>query len=131
MFETQSLGLISNFLSIIVLIALFIKYYQYKKKLEVLKGLNELKEENKLTKEDKEFIVTNYKDYKQALQNQEQRLKLVYPVFILIAGILIAFLPFQEAMVHLNIVIVSYIYLHVEKIHTKNFINFLQELDKD
>ncbi len=131
MFEIQSLGLISNFLSIIVLIALFIKYYQYKKKLEVLKGLNELKEENKLTKEDKEFIVTNYKDYKQALQNQEQRLKLVYPVFILIAGILIAFLPFQEAMVHLNIVIVSYIYLHVEKIHTKNFINFLQELDKD
>jgi len=125
------LELVSSFLSIVILISLLFKYYQYKKKLDVLKGLNELKEQKKLTQEDNEFIKKNYKDYKYSFARDEQRLKLIYPVFILIVGILLAFLPFQEAMIHLNVVVVAYIYLQVNKIHTRNFLTFFDELKND
>jgi len=125
------LELISSFLSIVILIGLLFKYYQYKKKLDVLKGLNKLKEENKLTLDDKNFIKENYKDYKYLTTREEQRLKLIYPIFILIIGILVAFLPFQEALIHLNVVVVVYIYLQVTKIHTRNFLAFLDGLNKD
>lgn len=121
--------LISNLLSIGILIAIFLKYYQYKKKLDVLKGLNELKEGNKLTTEDKEFISKNLNDYKQTLENNETKLKLIYPIFILIAGVLMAFLSFQEAMIYINVIVVAYIYLQVNKIHTRNFVSFLDELN--
>lgn len=132
MVETQiPLELISSFLSIAILIALFFKYYQYKKKLDVLKGLAQLKEENSLTQEDKEFIKKNFKDYRQSLQRDEERLKIVYPIFILIAGVLLAFLSFSEAMIHLNVVVVAYIFLHVNRIHTRNFVKFLQELNQN
>lgn len=123
--------LVSSFISIGILVALLIKYNQYKKKLTVLKAMYKLKEEKKLTVEDKKFIKTNYSDYKYILQIEEQRLKLAYPFFILIAGVLIAFLSFQEALIHLNVVVVAYIYLLVTKIHTKNFLTFLKQLDED
>lgn len=130
MTETQiPLELITNILSIVILIALFLKYYQYKKKLEVLKGLDELKKQEKLTSEDKDFIKKNFKDYKQTLQKEEERLKISYPIFILIAGILLTFFSFSEAIIHLNVVVVAYIYLHVSRIHARNFVTFLQELN--
>ncbi len=125
------LELFSNFLSIIVLIFIFVKYYQYKKKLNVLKELNNLKENNDLTDEDKEFIKRNLKDYKIDFLKDEHRIKLAYPVFILVAGLLIAFLSFQETMIHLNVIIVVYIYMQISKLHNKNFVNFLEELNKD
>ena len=125
------LELVSTFLSIVILISLLLKYYHYKKKIKVLKGLSQLKEENKLTSEDKKFIKSNYKDYKYSYAREEQRMKLIYPVFILITGIIFAFLSFQEAMIHLNVVVVSYIYLQVNKIHTRNFFTFLTTLNKD
>ncbi len=123
--------LVSNFISIAILAALLYKYFQYKKKLDVLKELHQIKKEKKLTIEDKEFIKKNYKEYKSQLEDDEGRLKFVYPLFILIAGVLVAFLSFQEAMIHLNIVIVAYIYLHVSRIHSRNFVGFLKELKKD
>lgn len=130
--DTQlPLELISSFLSIVILLGLLFKYYQYKKKLDVLKGLNKLQENNKLSSEDKEFIKKNYKDYKDLSLREEQRLKLIYPIFILIVGVLVAFLPFQEALIHLNVVVVAYIYLQVNKIHTRNFLAFLDGLNKD
>lgn len=125
------LELISNLISVAILLALFFKYYQYKKKLDVLKGLDELKRKKKLTLQDKEFIKTNIKDYRKILQADEERLKFAYPLFILIAGVLIAFLSFSEALIHLNIIVVAYIYLHVSRIHSRNFVKFLQELNKD
>lgn len=125
------LELLSNFLSIIILILIFIKYFQYKKKLEVLKGLDELKSNNQLTQEDKEFINDNLKDYKLALENSEAKLKFSYPLFILIAGVLLAFLTFQEAMIHLNVIIVVFIYMQISRIHNKNFVTFLQNLNKE
>lgn len=125
------LELISNIASVAILIALFFKYNQYKKKLNVLKELDKLKNEKKLTSEDKEFIEKNYKDYKLLLANNEERIKVAYPIFILVAGVLIAFLPFQAALIHLNIVVVSYIYLHVTRLHNRNFVNFLKELNSN
>lgn len=125
------LELVSNFLSIVILIILFLKYLQYKKKLDVVKGLDKLKVEKKLTSEDKDFIRQNFKDYRMAHHRDEERAKLVYPVFILIAGVLLAFLDFSDALIHLNVVVVAYIYLHISKLHNKNFVHFLQELNKD
>jgi uncharacterized membrane protein len=128
---TIPLELISNLLSIIILVFIFVKYLRYKKKLEVLKGLNELKEQKELTKEDKEFIKSNLKEYKIFLAKDESRIKVVYPVFILIAGVLLAMLSFSEAMIHLNVLVVAYIYLYITKIHNKNFATFLEELAQD
>lgn len=124
------LELISNLLSLIILIMIFVKYYQYKKKLDVLKGLSELKEKRKLSDNDKVFINSNLKDYQILFARDEQRIKMVYPIFILIAGILLAFLEFKEAMIHLNVLVVAFIFMQVNKIHNKNFINALSQLNK-
>jgi len=125
------LELVSSFLSIVVLVFIFLKYYQYKKKLSVIKGLNQLKENNSLTPEDKDFIKKNLKDYKAAFIQDESRIKMAYPIFILVGGILVAFLSFQEAMIHLNVIIVVYIYMQISKIHNKNFVGFLEELNEE
>ncbi len=125
------LELVSSFLSIVILIGLVFRYYQYKKKLTVLKGLSDLKEQKKLTQEDKEFIKSNYEDYQYSFKIEESRIKLAYPVFILIAGLLTAFFSFKEALIHLNVVVVAYIYLQINKIHTRNFLALLKELNKD
>ncbi|WP_321313074.1 hypothetical protein [Halarcobacter sp.] len=125
------LELVSNIISILILLGIFFKYYQYKKKLDVLKGLDVLKTKNQLTLEDKEFINKNYKDYSLILKKEEERLKLFNPIFILIAGVLIAFLSFQEAMIHLNVIVVAYIYLQVNRIHIRNFVSFLKELKNE
>lgn len=129
--ENIPLELVSSFLSIVILIGLVLRYYQYKKKLTVLKGLSDLKEQRKLTKEDKEFLKSNYEDYQYSFKTEESRIKLAYPVFILIIGVFIAFFSFKEAMIHLNVVVVAYIYLQVNKIHTKNFLTLLKDLNKD
>lgn len=125
------LELVSIFISLALSIALILKFYQYKKKLDVLKGLDELKEKKKLTVDDKEFIKSNFKDYRMTLARDEQRLKLLYPAFILAAGVLLAFLSFEEAMIHLNVVVVAYIFLQVSKIHTRNFVTLLDALNKN
>jgi hypothetical protein len=124
------LELVSNFLSIVILVLLGIKYFQYKKKLDVLKRLDELKKAKKLTVEDKEFIKSNFETCKVDLGRTMRRLKMLYPVFILAAGVLLAFLSFKEALIHLNVVVVAYIYLHVSKIHARNFVTFLDGLVK-
>ncbi|QKF83448.1 hypothetical protein [Halarcobacter ebronensis] len=123
--------LLTSFLSIVILLAIFFRYYQYKKKLEVLKKLNKLKEQNLLTPKDRDFIKNNHKEYKETLKKDEERIKLIYPLFILIAGVLLAFLPLGEVVIYINVLIVSYIYLQIIKIHNKNFEAFLKELQED
>ncbi|WP_417326925.1 hypothetical protein [Halarcobacter sp.] len=124
------LELISNVISMIILIMIFVKYYQYKQKLDVLKGLDDLKNKKKLTAEDKSFISSNLKDYQILFARDEQRVKLAYPIFILVAGIVLAFLEFKEAMIHLNVIVVAFIFMQVNKIHNRNFVNLLTELNK-
>lgn len=125
------LELLSNFFSIVLLVMLLLKYYQYKKKMDVVKGLTDLKEKKRLTRNDKDFIKSNLRDYQILFLREEQRLKLSYPIFILIVGIIFAFLPTKEALIHLNVVIVAYIFLQVSKIHARNFVTLLGQLNKD
>ncbi|UTJ06467.1 hypothetical protein [Arcobacter roscoffensis] len=124
------LELVSNFLSVILLLGLFYKYLQYKKKLDVIKGLDKLKDEKKVTREDYEFIRNNEREYKDKLAKTEANIKIAQPVFIIIAGILILSFEFQEAMIHLNVVVVAFIFMQVDKIHKRNMYSFLNELRK-
>lgn len=122
------LELISNLLSIIVVAGIIYKFYQYKKKMDVLSQLTQLKEENKLTEEDNAFIATNLLEYEIQLEKDKGLIKLAYPFFILIAGVLMLTFSMAEALIHINIVIVTFIYLYISKIHTQNFIQLLKNL---
>lgn len=62
------LEIISNFASLIVVVGIIYKFFQYKKKMDVIHGLIALKEKNQLTQEDKEFIQVNRLDYEVQLQ---------------------------------------------------------------
>lgn len=124
------LELISNIISIIIVGAIIYKFYQYKKKMDVINGLNDLKENNQLTEQDEAFIAQNLMEYQIQLQKDKGLIKLAYPVFILIAGVLIVTFSAAEAMIHVNIVIVTFIYLYLGKIHSQNFIQLLQDLQK-
>jgi C4-dicarboxylate transporter len=120
--------LLSNVLSMGLIIYLFYRYFQYKKKLDVIKGLDELKEKNSLTSDDLEFIKQNEKEYKEKLVKTEYNLQVATPVFILIAGALVLLLPFSEAAIHLNVVIVAFIVMQIDKLHKKNIHGFLKQL---
>ncbi|RXJ58185.1 hypothetical protein [Candidatus Marinarcus aquaticus] len=122
------LELISNLLSIIIVAGIIYKFYQYKKKMNVLSQLTQLKEDNKLTEEDNAFITTNLLEYEIQLEKDKSLIKLAYPFFILIAGVLMLTFSMAEALIHINIVIVTFIYLYISKIHTQNFIQLLKNL---
>lgn len=122
------LELISNLVSMIIVAGIIYKFYQYKKKMDVLGGLRELKEQNTLTSEDKTFIQANLKEYEVQLEKDKGLIKLAYPFFILIAGLLLFAFSMAEAMIHINIVVVTFIYLFISKIHTQNFIQLLKDL---
>lgn len=122
------LELVSNFLSIVIVAGIIYKFYQYKKKMDVINGLVQLKESNKLTNEDETFIAQNLLEYEIQLQKDKSLIKLAYPFFILIAGVLIVSFSMAEALIHINIVIVTFIYLYISKIHTQNFIQLLKNL---
>ena len=122
------LELVSNLISIIVVGAIFYRFFNYKKRMEVIKQLDELKQNNQLTNEDKEFIEQNYQEYGIKHQKQQALIKFVYPVLILITGCLFLLFEFTSAMIHLNVIVVSFIYLHVVRIHYKNYFNLLSQL---
>ncbi len=122
------LELISNFISIVILIALFVRYFKYKKTVEVIKGLKELKEDNNLTEQDKEFIENNYMEYSIEHNKTQALLKLIYPLFITVTAVFIFMFSFREALIHINIVVVAFIYLHVKRIHSKNIVMFLEDI---
>ncbi len=123
------LELISTGVSIFIVFAIFFKIFQYKQKLDVLKELDRLKDENQLTQKDTEFIKTNLKDYKEQYIQKEGLVRLMTPIFITIAAFTFLFFSFQEALIHLNILIVAYIYLQINRLHTRNFTKFLEELN--
>ena len=122
------LELISNLISIIVIIAIVIRFINYKKKVSVIDGLYELQEEKKLTEADIDFIKTNINEYKDKAIKQEAFNKLIYPVFIFIVGVFFLYLEFQEAMIHTNIVVVAFIYVTIKKVHYNNYIKLLSDI---
>ncbi|RYA22657.1 hypothetical protein CRU96_11955 [Malaciobacter halophilus] len=124
------LELLSAGLSIIIVIAIFIKVFQYKQKLDVLKEMDRRKDMFKLTKEDKQYIDLNLKEYSEKLVKVEGLTRLLFPIFITIGAILFLLFSFEETLIHLNVIIVAYIYLQIHRIHTRNYTKFLEELSK-
>jgi hypothetical protein len=122
------LEIISNIASLIIVVGIFYKFFQYKKKMEVLGELIHLKKENKLTQEDTQFVEENVLSYEIQLQKDKALIKFAYPFFILLAGLLLFAFETKEALIHINIIVVAFIYLYVSKIHTQNFIKILKDL---
>lgn len=126
-----SLQLLSNTISIIICIAIVIKYLKYKKRLDVLQGLEELKEKNELTDDDRNYIQNNENEYKEKAFKAEDLIKFLNPVFILITGVIFAFTPMSQAMIYMNVVVVAYLLVLLDKNHKKNTYELLLELNKN
>jgi len=125
------LQLISNFVSIVLLGILLYRYFQYKKNMDVIEGLVKLKSSNELSQQDKEFIDKNENEYKMQLIKIENLIKLAKPLFILVVGLIFIFFPFQDAVIHLNVVVVAFIFMQVDKTHKTNIYKLLFDLKKE
>lgn len=125
------LQLISNFASIVIIAVLLYRYVQYKKNMDVIKGLEKLKSTNDLSEEDKLFIKNNEEDYKLQLVKTQSLIKFAKPFFIFIVGLIFIFFSFQEALIHLNVVVVAFIFMQIDKIHKTNIYGLLFELKKE
>lgn len=125
------LEIISNILSIILVGILIFNYLKHKKTIEVIQKLDELKNENQLTADDISYIIENEKEYKEKSEKADALAKLLTPVFILIVGILFIYLPLSEAMIHLNVFVVAFILIQLDKINKKNTLILLKGLRKD
>ncbi len=125
------LQLISNFASIIILGILFYRYLQYKKNMDVIQGLEKLHITNELSDEDKSFITQNENEYKLKLMKTEGLIKFAKPLLILVVGLIFISFPFAEALIHLNVVVVAFIFMQVTKIHTTNIYGLLYKLTRE
>ena len=125
------LEIISNILSIILVGILIFNYLKHKKRIEVIQKLDELKNENQLTTDDISYIIENKKEYKEKSEKADAFAKLLTPVFILIVGVLFIYLPLSEAMIHLNVFVVTFILIQNDKINKKNTFILLKGLKKD
>lgn len=122
--------IISNVISIILVIVLFYKFLGHKKQLAVIQKLDSLNEENSLTQDDILYIQQNEKEYKEKAEKAQNLIKFLNPIFILIVGIIFIYLPFSEALLNLNAFIVAYILIQLDKINKNNTFILLKELRK-
>jgi len=99
--------------------------------MDVIEGLVKLKDSNELSEQDKEFIDTNENEYKLQIIKAEGLIKLSKPFFILIVGVIFIFFPFQDAVIHLNVVVVAFIFMQVDKTHKNNIYKLLFDLKKE
>ncbi len=125
------LQLLSNFASIIIIGVLFYRYLQYKKNMDVIKGLEKLKVTDTLSEDDKIFIKNNEDEYKLKLIKTEGLIKFAKPLFILIVGLIFIAFPFAEALIHLNVVVVAFIFMQIDKLHKTNIYGLLYKLKKE
>lgn len=123
--------LISNLASVILLILLGLKYLKYKEKVDIVKNLATLKDNKSLKSEDKEYIKANEKEYRTIIMNSEKNVQLANPILIFLIALLFLFFPLQEAMIHANVIVVAFIFIHVDKLHKKNIYKFLYELKQE
>lgn len=121
----------SNIASIIIVVILVISFLKHKKRIGVIQKLDTLKSENQLTQEDISYIKENLKEYKEKAQKTEAFVKILNPLFILAVGALFLLLPTSDAMIHLNVVVVSFIFVQLDKINKQNTYSLLKELNSD
>lgn len=121
----------SNIASIIVVIFLVISFLKHKKRVGVIQKLDELKSNNQLTQEDISYIKTNLQEYKDKAEKAQAFVKLLNPLFIFIVGALFLLLPTSDAMIHLNVIVVSFIFVQLDKINKQNTYSLLKELNSN
>ena len=119
----------SNIASIIIVVFLVISFLRHKKRIGVIQKLDELKKDNQLTAEDISYIKENLVEYKGKAEKAQAFVKLLNPLFILIVGALFILLPISDAMIHLNVVVVAFIFVQLDKINKQNTHSLLKELN--
>lgn len=124
------LEFVSNIASMILVGILIFRYLKHKKTIEVIQKLDELKNENNLTSQDLSYIGENEKEFKIKSEKADALVKFLNPVFILIVGVLFIYLPVADAMIHLNVIVVAFIFVQLDKINKKNTLILLKELKK-
>jgi hypothetical protein len=121
---------ISNIISILLVLVLIFKSLMHKKQLSVIDKLSILNDEKSLTTTDISYIKDNEKEYEQKALKAQHLIKLLNPIFILFIGVIFIYLPFSEALLNLNAFIVAYILIQLDKINKNNTFRLLKELRK-
>ncbi|MBP7769806.1 MAG: hypothetical protein KA055_01640 [Aliarcobacter sp.] len=124
------LEIVSNIASIILVVILVFKYLKHKKVIDVIQKLDTLKSENNLTQEDLSYIEQNELEFKTKSEKADALAKFLNPVFVLIVGVLFIYLPASDAMLHLNVIVVAFIFVQLDKINKKNTLVLLRGLRK-
>ena len=121
---------ISNILSIVLVAILIFKYLKHKKVIDVIKKLDDLKNENNLNNDDLAYITQNQNEFKVLSEKADALAKFLNPLFILLVGVLFIYLPLSDAMIHLNVIVVAFILIQLDKINKKNTLTLLKGLSE-
>ena len=124
------LEFISNILSIVLVAILIFKYLKHKKVIDVIKKLDDLKNENNLNNDDLAYITQNQNEFKVLSEKADALAKFLNPLFILLVGVLFIYLPLSDAMIHLNVIVVAFILIQLDKIKKKNTLTLLKGLSE-
>mgnify|MGYP003452633951 FL=1 len=124
------LEFISNILSIVLVAILIFKYLKHKKVIDVIKKLDDLKNENNLNNDDLAYIAQNQNEFKVLSEKADALAKFLNPLFILLVGVLFIYLPLSDAMIHLNVIVVAFILIQLDKINKKNTLTLLKGLSE-
>lgn len=124
------LEFISNILSIVLVAILVFKYLKHKKVIDVIKKLDDLKNENNLNNDDLAYIAQNQNEFKVLSEKADALAKFLNPLFILLVGVLFIYLPISDAMIHLNVIVVAFILIQLDKINKKNTLTLLKGLSE-
>jgi hypothetical protein len=99
-----------------------------KKKIDFVQHLIAEKENGRFTATDKEFLKVTFNEACHLRDKITKLTQMLYPLFILVAGVFFAFYDFKEALTHANIVVVTFLYLHILKTNVKSYIGQLDLL---
>lgn len=114
--------------SILVVFLILYTIFSYRKKIGFIKRLIEEKRNGSFTTQDKEAITESLKSEQLLKFKIINFSKIIYPIFILVAGVFFAFFDLKEALTHINIVVVSFLYLNILKVNINSYINQMELL---
>jgi len=114
--------------SILVVFLILYTIFSYKNKISLVQALIEEKEKGKFTAQDRTAIEESLLEAQILAFRIEKLRKTLYPAFLLLAGVFFAFFEFKEALTHVNIVIVVFLYIHILKKNVTSYINQMQVL---
>lgn len=125
------LQLLSNVLAILVCIAIVYNYFQQKKRLDYIEKLEKTNNESLLSDEEINFIKTNEYIFREKALKAEANIKIYNPIFILIIGIIFTFIPFSDALLKLNLVVVAYILIYLDKTNKRTCYTLFYKLKEE